>query len=317
MLNIRRLLRRALFSGAALTGTLALANKSIEEHAADKNILDPDDGLFYDWTHARVFYRKAGSGETPLLLIHTASVFSSGHEFSSVIKALAGKYTVYCLDLPGCGLSEKPALTYTNYFFSSLICAFIRDVIGERAVVAASGLSGSFAIMAQASCPELFSKIYLINPPSDAQTSRISVRRSGIIMAMMSVPVIGRAVYYAITSRPNISRVLEKKYFKDPGRIRTRTADACYEASHLGEGRGRYFLASLNGRYMNWDMKRALTNLTVPVVILYSSRVNNAHTAAKSLRRYSSKISLKPIGQCGLLPQLEQPEAFISELLSE
>ena len=317
MFNLRRFFRRIFVSGAAITGTLALANKSIEEHASDKNILDPADGHYYDWTHARIFYRKEGSGETPLLLIHTASVFSSGHEFSSVIRALSGKYTVYCLDLPGCGLSEKPALTYTNYFFSSMICAFVRDVIGERAVVAASGLSGSFAVMAQASHPELFSKIYLINPPSDTQTARVSVNRSGMLMAMMSVPVIGKSVYYAIISRPGIARFLEKKYFKDPGRITTRTADACYEASHLGEGRGRYFLASLNARYMNWDIKRALSGLTVPVVILYSSRVNNAQAAAKSLRRYYAKISLKPIGLCGLLPQLEQPEAFISELLGE
>ena len=317
MLKIRRFIRRVLVSGAALTGTLALANRSIEEHASDKNILDPADGHFYDWKHARVFYRKEGSGETPLLLLHTPSVFSSGHEFSSVIRALTGKYTVYCLDLPGCGRSQKPALTYTNYFFSSLICAFIRYVIGERAVVAASGLSGSFDIMAQASHPELFSKIYMINPPSDTQTARVSVRRSDMLMAMMSVPVIGRSVYYVITSRPSIIRVLEKRYFNDPGRIRTRTADAAYEASHLGEGAGRYFMGSLNAGYMNWDIKRALSKLTVPVLILYSSRVNNAQAAAKSLRRYNEKISIKPIGLCGLLPQLEQPEAFISELLGE
>lgn len=317
MHKLRRFLRRALVSGAALTGTLALANRSIDEHAADKNILDPDDGLYYQWSQGRVFYRKEGSGDTPLLLVHTASVFFSGHEYTSVLRALGEKYTVYCLDLPGCGRSDKPALTYTNYLFSSLICAFIRDVIGEKTVVAASGLSGSFALMAWYASPELIEKIYMINPPSDGSLSRVSWRRSDMLMAMMSVPVIGRAVYYAITARPNVARLLERKYFKDPGRIRSRTADACYEAAHRQEGRGRYLLASLNARYVNWDIKRALSNLTVPVVILYSSQVSAAASAARSLRRYNRKITIKPVGQCGLLPQLEQPEVFLSELLGE
>ena len=79
---------------------------------------------------------------------------------------LSHSYTVYTLDLLGCGRSEKPNLTYTNYLFVQLICDFIKSEIGHRTNILSTGDSAALSIMACSNSPELFDQIMLINPSS-------------------------------------------------------------------------------------------------------------------------------------------------------
>ena len=80
---------------------------------------------------------------------------------------------------------------------------------------------------------------------------------------------------------------------------------------------GRYFLASLNGQFINCNIRRALSNLTVPVKIICSSSIANAVSAADSYHQLNHDIIIRRIGLSGLIPQLEKPEEFISVLLNE
>jgi len=81
--------------------------------------------------------------------------------------------TVYTIDLLGCGRSEKPDLTYTNYLFVQLISDFIKSEIGHRTDVIATGNSGTFVIMACDHNPELFDRLLLINPQSISACSHL------------------------------------------------------------------------------------------------------------------------------------------------
>ena len=49
------------------------------------------------------------------------------------------KNTVYTLDLLGCGKSDKPNFTYTNFLYVQLVTDFINNVIGEKADVIVTG----------------------------------------------------------------------------------------------------------------------------------------------------------------------------------
>ena len=60
------------------------------------------------------------------------------------------------MDLLGCGRSEKPNLTYTNYLYVQLISDFIQSEIGHRTDVIATGSSSSLIVMACANRSELF-----------------------------------------------------------------------------------------------------------------------------------------------------------------
>lgn len=51
-----------------------------------------------------------------MLLLHDLHCASSGREWQYIEDALAQDHTVYTLDLLGCGRSDKPAITYTNFY---------------------------------------------------------------------------------------------------------------------------------------------------------------------------------------------------------
>ena len=65
--------------------------------------------------------QKKGTG-SPILLIHDALPGASGYEWSKIEDELAVDHTVYTVDLLGCGRSDKPSITYTNFVYVQMIC---------------------------------------------------------------------------------------------------------------------------------------------------------------------------------------------------
>lgn len=109
-----------LILSATTAASIAAINKIIKVTAVSKNLLNDDKSksLCFKWRLGNVHYTKAGSG-MPLLLIHDLNSASSGYEWSRIVSSLQNDYTVYTIDLLGCGRSEKANMTYTNYLYVS------------------------------------------------------------------------------------------------------------------------------------------------------------------------------------------------------
>ena len=129
------------------TITIHLINKTLIEMATKDSLLNSSEGNYYDWRFGKIYYRKQGNGK-PLLLLHDLDAESSGVEWKKVAAILAEKYTVYTVDLLGCGRSEKPNITYTNFLYVQMLTDFIKHIIGEKADVVATGESAAIAVMA-------------------------------------------------------------------------------------------------------------------------------------------------------------------------
>ena len=147
------------------TAIIHIANKVVAASAGLKEMLDTNGKNYYHWRFGDIYYTRKGKG-SPILLIHDMLPGGSGYEWSRIEDDLALEHTVYNIDLPGCGRSEKPGMTYTNYVYVQSICDFIKNVIGEKTDVIVSGYSGSFVIMACRNEEKLFNKIMMINPVS-------------------------------------------------------------------------------------------------------------------------------------------------------
>lgn len=91
----------------------------------------PSGGKYYHWKYGNIYYTKSGKGK-PVLLIHDLDPTASSYEWKAVTKKLAENHTVYAIDLLGCGRSEKPNMTYTNYLYVQLMNEFISNVINEK-----------------------------------------------------------------------------------------------------------------------------------------------------------------------------------------
>jgi pimeloyl-ACP methyl ester carboxylesterase len=117
-----------------------------------------------DWvtmpTGARVHYRRAGEGE-PILLLH--GIAHSARAWDRVIVPLAERYDVIAVDLPGCGLSDKPD---TDYSLGSQAVAlrFVLDELGLDVVTAVGhSLGGGVAMTLSYHYPERVGRLALVS----------------------------------------------------------------------------------------------------------------------------------------------------------
>ena len=108
-----KILTLIILSSSAVT-TTAFINKIIKIKATKNNSLDQQKSHFFHWRLGDIYYERVGTGK-PVLLIHDLNAASSSYEWNKLIPLLAENYTVYAIDLLGCGHSEKINTTYTNY----------------------------------------------------------------------------------------------------------------------------------------------------------------------------------------------------------
>ena len=167
------------------TAIIHFMNHLISTTAIMKDLLKSTASNYYNWRFGKIYYTKQGTG-SPVLLIHDLTVYSSAYEWEALVKQLEKNHTVYCIDLPGCGRSDKQHITYTNYLYVQAISDFIKNVIHERTDVITSGFSGSFTVLACHNENELFGKILMINPPALSQLNKIPTKRSKLYKSFLS-----------------------------------------------------------------------------------------------------------------------------------
>ncbi len=304
----KSLCKTVLALGTLAFGGMYAANRLINQKACAKNILKKDLGRNYPWRHGDIYYQVTGTGERSLLLIHDATAYSSSYEWNELIGLLSDDFTVYTIDLLGCGRSDKPAMDYTNYLYVQLITSFIKDVIGQPTEVAATGLSASFVTMAALASPDLITKITMINPWHPAKLAEVPDRKSKALGILVSIPILGNTLYNLLNSRSNLEYMLDEEYFYNPFKVRKRLLDACYESSHKGEGRGRYLLACWDGKYLNWNVSRAVSLLKQPVTILYGEKLSKGSQTAKAYKELNPAVDTVAVPLSKMFPQLEVPE---------
>ncbi len=294
--------------------SMYLVNKVIESVSLLRNLITTHEGHYFNWNNHKIFYKKTGNG-SPLLLIHDLDPSSSLQEWSAVVDRLAVNHTVYTLDLLGCGRSDKPNTTYTNYLYVLLISAFISKVIGKKTDVISTGKSGSFVVLAANMNKELFGDITLVNPESPDKLERIPDNRSKVLKWIMDCPVLGTSIYYLMNAENQIEYNFSEKYFYNPFSLNMKMIHTYYESAHVGKGGGRHLMASLHGNYVNNTIRAALPKLEQNVHIIFGSELNNAKKTAKAYTELGNKVLCSYIEKTKMLPQLEAPDEFIDILL--
>lgn len=294
------------FSSAALLGMYAY-NRFVEETATKKNMLPTEDGAYFQWNQGNIFYTKSGKGK-PVFLLHDTNPESSSIEWSKIRKKLQKTNTVYTIDLLGCGLSDKPGISYTSYLYVQLINSFIREVIKEKADIVASNMTAPSVIMANHMNPEMIGKMIFINPAPMNLLDLTPTTTSKTKQILINLPLVGTFIYNVMMNPKFIDKKFREIYYEKQHLISSKTEDAYYEAAHIDNSKGKYLYSSLIGRYMNTNIRRAVKKLDKPIYLICSREIKNNTKTIEEYCKYNSNTEVTYISNCKLYPQLENPD---------
>lgn len=291
--------------------TIHLINKLIFFFATLKEKLVSENDTFYDWKFGKIYYRKTGTG-SPILLIHDLSPELSAQEWKKTIQYYSQNHTVYAIDLLGCGRSDKPAITYTNFLYVQLITDFIEDVIKDKVTVIASGLSCSFVIMACHINPDHYNNLIFINPLNpDTAKKKCNIQiYNKCIKYLFNVPIIGTMLYNMQFSKLQLDQKLNHYYFYRKGDYSV-TRDLLYEAAHIGTGNNRFLYSSILSNYIQIDFSVALREINHNICIIGGEYVKNIEKNMLAYQELNPSIETYIIPDSKQLPHMENSNAFI------
>ena len=295
---------------AASMGILALANKAISQLAVSKGMLNHRDREIYHWRFGDISYTVAGQGK-PLLLIHDLTETGSSAEWVKLIPQLSRNHQVYALDLLGCGLSDRPNITYTSYMYTQLISDFITNVIKKKTDVICTGRSCAFLLGACCVNSQNFGELILISPEKIKNLKKAPSHRSRTARIVIKLPVLGAFLYHLITARNLIQERFQTEYFYDPDKIQDWVVDSYYEAAHLGGRDARNLYTSIIGRYANADPVRALKTIDNDIHILVGKECEDIEDDMKEYQYYNPAVEVEYLSGCKRLPQLEAPQLVL------
>ena len=298
---------------ALAAATMHIINKVEFSLSTVNNVLSNPDNKYYGWRFGKIRYTQKGSG-TPLLLLHDLTAGSSSYEFCKIIDELAEKHEVYAVDLLGYGLSDKPNITYTSYLYVQSIIDFIKNVIGKKTNILATGDSSSIAVMCAHNDGEVIDRIVLINPQSINQLNRIPSKRTKLLKLLIDTPVLGTFVYNMVTTKEAFRKLFAEKYFYNPGMISEGILDAYREASHQPDCNAKYTFASYMGRYMNTNIVHALKQIDHSIYVIYGTEKIDNQTTIDTYLSYNQSIEAFPISYTRQYPHLERSKAVLDQL---
>lgn len=306
----------AIVTGIVGIATLSIhiTNRVISYISTLDNNLNNNKGMYFDWRFGKIHYNCVGKGE-PVLLIHDLTHFSSSYEWNKIVGKLAQTNKVYTVDLLGCGRSDKPNITYTNFLYIQLINDFIKDVIGVKTNIIASCNSASIPIMSVGLNDTLIDKIIIINPNDINEFSKSPSKRSKTLKNLINTPIIGTFLYNISTTKTSLKRKFKDDFYCNSDLVVPTEIKAYYEAAHLGGLSSKYLFASIKGNYLNTNIVHMLKNINTSIYLIASDNSPNYLTCAEQYKKYMPSIEIFSSSETKKYPQLENPEQLLKQIL--
>jgi pimeloyl-ACP methyl ester carboxylesterase len=269
-------------------------------------------------TGARVHYRRAGEG-APILLLH--GIAHSCRAWDRVVVPLAERYDVIALDLPGCGLSDKPD---TDYSLGSQAVAvrFVLDELGLDVVTAVGhSLGGGVAMTLSYHYPERVGRLALVSSGGLGKELHPIFRMATLPWAPEYVM---RGIFHPLARAPRnalttmFTRATGDPFFFNPHGHRDEMEELL-QTMEQPEAR-RAFLSMLrSASSIAGQAVSALDRLglaSFPILIVWGREdhvfpLRHAERAAEVV----PQAKLVILEKCGHFPQLEATSTFTNELL--
>ena len=278
-------------------------------------LADPD-SRFIEVAGFRLHYKRQGSGETLILLLHGS--FLSLKSWSGVMAPLAERATVVAFDRPVCGLTSRPLpkrgdrgpSPYSAEAQGELVAELIAALGFERAILVGSSTGGTIALMTALRRPECVQGLILVD----------AMVYSGYATSEVPAPVLAmmRALKPAFTRLMGfmIDRLYEKairKFWYRQERLSDETLAEFKRDFMLGPWNKAFMELFLATRRLNLDPRLGALNLPTLVVTGEHDRAVKPEESER-LAKAIAGAELQVIADAGHLPQEERPEAFLAAI---
>ena len=256
-------------------------------------------------------YLSAGEGE-PLVLLHGAG--DNSLDWRWVLPALARTHRAYAPDLPGSDDSARPAVDYSSAFFERFLGGFVDALDLGRAALVGNSLGGLVALRLALSEPARVGSLVLVAGAGLG-------REVNPVFTSVNVPGLSEAaipVWRTPVGAYQRAWAWATLLFARPwGAPREWLAEQCRLARSPGYLEAH--LATLRALVSPAGQREVLLDrlplLEVPTLAVWGERdrvfpESQGRGAAARLR----EGSLELIPDCGHLPHVERPDAFVAAL---
>jgi len=277
----------------------------------------PGDLLSLDSPVGSLAMRVSGSG-APLLLIHSVNAAPSTAEVAPLHRHYDATRTVFSLDLPGFGASERSNRAYTPRLMTDAIHAATREIqrrCGPGPVDAlALSLSCEFLARAATEQPGHYRSVALVSPTGFNGTGE----RRGPAGSTLAIPWLlrllrGSGIWPALfrtLTRPGVIRYFLRKTFGARQISDWLHQQAVQTTRAAGaEHAPLYFLT---GHLFSRDIHTLYDGLRCPVWMCHGVRGDFTDYRQKSRMQSAANWHFS-VMQTGALPHFEAPEQFFAE----
>ena len=269
----------------------------------------------------RLTYYSASTGtreaDAPLLLIHSINAAGSAYEIKPLYEHYRQTRTVYALELPGFGHSERGKRVYTIRMMTDAIhkiVEIIRKDHGSAPIDAlALSLSCEFLARAITENPLAFRSAALVSPTGFSTDPKKSKWRDGTrgkpwLHALFEFPLWSRGFFRLLTSEAGINFFLKKTWGSE--NFDRGLAAYDYLTTHQdGAQHAPYYFVS--GFLFSADIMRIYHSLTLPVWMAHGMRGDFVNYKNKKQVEGRANWTID-VFQTGAMPHFEAKEQFVT-----
>ena len=257
-------------------------------------------------------YLTAGTTGPPLLLLH--GVGDNAFDWRWVMPALASTHRVYAPDLPGSGGSARPLDDYSPAFFTRFVAAFL-DALGvDHAAVIGNSLGGLVGLRLALAEPQRVTALGLVSSGGLGREVTYALRS-------LALPGYGKLAVAWGKRRPGAAqRALGRAalVFARPRGAPREWIEEQYRLARL-PGFLEAQLATVRAQVGLKGQREVLVDRLAqperPTIVVWGTRDRVLpYSQAKEAFSRLAEGYLELIPECGHLPQVEQPERFVSGL---
>ncbi len=260
----------------------------------------------------------AGQGP-PLLLLHSVNAAGSAAEVRPLFNHCRSSRTVFAMDLPGYGFSERSDRHYSPRLMTDAVHAMSAEIRRRCDMAPIAGLavslSGEFLARAAVERPADWERLALVSPTGlDGHKARWgapgSTRRIPGLHALLSFPLWSEALFRLLT-RPAVVRYFLQRTWGS--KAIDETLWACETRSARQPGARYAPLHFMSGGLFSADIHRVYERLTQPVWMSHGVRGDFTDYRSQGVVEARSNWRFD-LFRTGALPYFELPEQFFPKL---